>query len=75
MQVYLCTFYRIKIFLMGMFIHLKIDFLLPSTQKDMQECILSKAISFLHERCDGDFAQPFSLTVPQEALNAILGHE
>ena len=60
---------------MGMFIHVKIDLLLPSTQKDVQERVLSQAVSLLHERLDGDFAQPYSHTVPQEALNAILGHE
>ena len=49
---------------MEMFIDVKIDLLLPSTQKDMQEHILSKAISLLHKKQDGDFAQPFSHTVP-----------
>ena len=32
-----------------MFIHAKIDLLLPLTQKDVQERVLSKAISLLHE--------------------------
>ena len=50
MQVYLCTFYRMKILLVEMFIHVKIDLLLPSTQNNVQETVLSKAISFLHER-------------------------
>ena len=58
-----------------MFNHVEIDLLLPSIQKDVQERILLKATSFLHEREDGDFAQPYSHTVPQKALNAKLGHE
>ena len=50
MQVYLCTFYRIKILLRVIFIHVKIDLLPPSTQKDEQECFLSIAILLLHNR-------------------------
>ena len=61
--------------LIGNVIHVKIDLVLPSIQKDVQERILSKAISFLHKRRDGNFAQLYSHTVPQKALNAILGHE
>ena len=60
---------------MGNVIHVKIYLLPPSTQKDVQQCVLSKAILFLHERRDVDFAQPYLHTVPQKALNAILGHE
>ena len=47
MQVCLSTFYQIKILLLGMFIHVKIDLLLPTSQKDVQKRVILKAISLL----------------------------
>ena len=51
MQVYLCTFYRIKILFMEN-VHSRKNLFASSlkTQKDVQERVLSKAVSLLHER-------------------------
>ena len=54
-----------------MFIHVKIDLVFSSIQKDVQERVLLKVLSLLH----GDFAQPYSRRVPQKALNVILSHK
>ena len=74
MQVYLYTYYWIKILLMGMFIYVKLICFFPQLKKTCKNVSSQKPYHF----CMKDemaILHSHTHTVSQNALNAILGHK